>query len=343
VSAVFRVDASTHIGSGHVMRCITLAKALQPKRCVFVCQNLPGHLQQVVYEAGFECRLITATDDIDETQDARATLNMLADVLPFSVLVVDHYALGSTFCKVLHQYRQATLVIDDLANRPHHCDFLLDQNLFTNTQHRYQKWVSPATQLLLGPRYALLRDEFYQRTLPRQANRVLVCFGGADELNMTGKTVTALQKLKNLPIRTDIVVGGSYPWLKQLQEQITNHPEMTLHHQCDYMARLMQQATLMVSSGGTIHWERCISGLPGIVITIADNQRATTEALANQKACWWLGDARETETLQLSDSIESLLSSPSKLQAMAVQAQNVVPRTGGAAWVANQIRAYLRG
>ncbi|QPG04952.1 hypothetical protein IT774_12405 [Salinimonas marina] len=160
---------------------------------------------------------------------------------------------------------------------------------------------------------------------------------------MTGQTVRALQKLKNLSVSTDIVVGGSYPWHEQLQAQIAERPDITLHHQCGYMARLMQQASLMISSGGTIHWERCISGLAGIVVTVADNQRATTAELARRKACCWLGDAGEVSQAQLTASIEQLLGAPATLNAMAKIAQNIVPRTGGAALVASHIRAFLRG
>ncbi|QPG04951.1 hypothetical protein IT774_12400 [Salinimonas marina] len=149
--AVFRVDGSTHIGAGHVMRCLTLAKALHPMQCVFVCRDLPGHMQDTIEAAGFECRLLGAVKGSDENRDAEATLAILNGFGPFSLLVVDHYALGARYCQALQSQRQATLVIDDLANRPHYCDFLLDQNLFSTPRSVIWPTYPPPRGCCLAP------------------------------------------------------------------------------------------------------------------------------------------------------------------------------------------------
>jgi len=355
VNIIFRVDASTHIGTGHMARCLTLAKALvqapacgQPDKsvpvtCTFVCQALPGHWQSTIEQAGFDCHLLPAMAINNQLEDAALTCAAFGESLPADLLIIDHYALDETFSQAMRAQVSHIMVIDDLANRKHDCDLLLDQNLFADMATRYQGLVGPATRQLLGPQYALLRDEFYQPALPRQANRVLVSFGGADEHNLTNLTLDALLRLKESALQVDIVVGQSYPWTTALSERVATLPWVTLHIHCNYMARLMQQASIMVGSGGTTHWERCITGLPGIIITVADNQQATTRHLNMLGACNWLGDHQQIKPSQLQLAIEALQGDSLRHNNMSNTARRLVPKSAGTAWVVDEILALIRG
>lgn len=352
---LFRVDASTQIGTGHVARCLTLAKALAQVpatgeigesvsvECCFICQDLPGHWQSIIEQAGFVCFLLPAKAINSQLDDAAHTGAVLDESLPADLLIIDHYALDETFSRALRKYVSRVMVIDDLANRNHECDLLLDQNLFADMATRYEGRMAPTTRQLLGPKYALIRKEFYEPALPREDNRVLVSFGGADVHNLTGLTLNALLGLKESALKVDMVVGHSYPWTAELSARIAALPWVTLHIQCNYMAKLMQQASIMVGSGGTTHWERCITGLPGIIITVADNQQATTRYLSTLGACNWLGEQHLVTQRQLQHAIQALLGDSQLQRNMSETARRLVPKAAGTAWVINEILALIRG
>ena len=57
-----RADASAEIGTGHVMRCLTLAMELRSRgdEVIFVCRELPGNLCDFLEEKGFNVARLPA-------------------------------------------------------------------------------------------------------------------------------------------------------------------------------------------------------------------------------------------------------------------------------------------
>ena len=342
MKVLFRTDASVHIGSGHVMRCLTLAQALssQGMQCHFICRDLTGNLHQLIREQGFH--LITLAANIrDEADDARQTLTAVQN--DYHLLIVDHYQLGTAFCAALRQRCKFIMVIDDLANRQHDCDLLLDQNLLPNLTPRYQRLVPQHCHLLLGPQYALLRQEFYQVTAQTEPQHILIGFGGSDEQNLTGLAIKALEQLKLEHLTADIVIGANNPWRASLEQQIARLPNAQLHVQCNYMATLMFRARLMLGAGGASHWERCICGLPGLIVTVAENQQATTAYLDELGACVWLGRAAEMSAEFFAEQLCYYLSQPALLDEIGQTASSLVPANSGSKLVVQQIQALLQG
>lgn len=275
MKVAIRADASVTVGIGHIMRCLTLGEELC--RCgaqiTFYCMADEGNLVDFIRHAGYECVVLDAVDA----------------VLPGSGewLVVDHYQLDYEWEKQMKNRFDKIFVIDDLANRRHNCDILLDQNLFTESEKRYSQLVPHTCRLFLGPRYALLRKEFWiaKQRLRRSyssVNTILVSFGGTDP---TGETRRFLswwnEQDRNIFKQKLIVVIGQHcldkEMILQLEQRMTN---VEVHVQTERMAELISIADVGVGAGGVSIWERCYLGLPTAVVVVADNQRLVSKEAA---------------------------------------------------------------
>ena len=306
---VFRVDASIQIGTGHVMRCLTLAGELtrQGHECWFICREHLGHLGDLIVSKGYNLTLLPPLTDTTPLQhrsafdeyahwlgvpwqeDARQTLDAISPMNP-DWLVVDHYALDAQWEGMLSIAVAKIMVIDDLANRPHECELLLDQT-FGRSAKDYQHWVSDSCQFLCGAQYALLRPEFAELrpySLQRRSNlklrKLLITMGGVDKDNFTGWVLDALRE-SELPSDCQVVVvmGATAPWLEVVKQQAECLPWFTeVKVSIDNMAQLMADSDLAIGAAGSTSWERCCLGLPSILITVAENQK--TIALNLQKA-----------------------------------------------------------
>ncbi len=345
---VFRVDASTRMGTGHLMRCLTLAEALRERgaQTHFICREQTGHLIPLLQQKAIPITVLPApkTGDtppgedyaawlgVTQAEDAGQTIEALKGEKP-DWLVVDHYGLDRDWERRLRPYAGKQMVIDDLANRPHECDLLLDQNYSAEGERRYAERAPGHCKRLVGPRYALLRPEYaaYRQTLlpyDREVRRVLAFFGGTDPDNMTGLTLTALSNPELRHLTVDLVVGANYPHGEALQRQAAKRPDTTLHRSRPSLADLMAQADLALGAGGATTWERMCLGLPTLVVTIADNQRPAAEALAAAQLIHYVGHSSEVSAESLSKAIIGWVSKPSRLTEMSLQNQLLVDGLG---------------
>lgn len=352
MKVLFRVDASVRIGSGHLMRCLTLAKAMRRQgwQCSFVCRLHPGHLLELISSEGFAVLPLPLLPNpptsgyghwLGATQQQDASTLKQALTQKVDWLVIDHYGLAAEFEQLMSSHARHCLVIDDLADRAHHCDVLLDQNLLPEAGTRYHGLLPDRCIQLLGPAYALLRDEFYrQYDTKRQPHRLLVFFGGTDADNLTARTLKALKALKFPGLNVDIVIGATNPARRQIEQLCAGLPDTELHIQCNDMARLMYRAGLMLGAGGGTHWERCKCGLAGLVVTVAENQVATTRHLAQIGACIWLGQEQDISELDLTEQLRYYLSNPELLQNVAGTAAGLIPETGGVQAVIRTLQTF---
>lgn len=311
---VFRTDASFQIGTGHVMRCLTIAKVLRDcyLECTFVCREHDGNLIEKIRQEGFTCIALAVSNEAKEIHDADEPVIACADWLGASWqndaketihalcaervdwLVVDHYALDRRWEEALRPYAKRIMVIDDLADRHHNCDLLLDQNLIVNFETRYQNLLPEHCAALLGPQYALLQPEYAElspRTPPRTGpvKRVLVFFGGADHDNLTGRTVSAFLKLKRHDILVDVVLSSYSSRVAEIYTQAQHHDNIIYHYALPTLAPLVLQADLGIGAAGATSWERCCLGLPSLVITLAENQKPVAAELHQRGLVRWLG------------------------------------------------------
>jgi UDP-2,4-diacetamido-2,4,6-trideoxy-beta-L-altropyranose hydrolase len=308
MKVAFRVDVSSQIGTGHFMRCLTLADELKRQFAdiCFLSRNLPGHFSEMLVVKGIEYIPLGndgIADPIDElahaswlgvsqAQDAKATVKALSGHV-YDWMVVDHYALDVRWEIIVRPNVKNIMVIDDLADRHHDCDILLDQNYYADMQTRYNGKVPSHSQLLLGPSYALLRDEFrFLREQVKVRNgevkKVLVFFGGVDENNYTLQAIEALTEV-NAGFQVDVVIGAQHPFKEMIENACTKHGYVC-HVQTPYMAKLMAEADLAIGAGGSASWERCCLGLPSLLVSLADNQIAIAKELSAIGACTYIGN-----------------------------------------------------
>ena len=279
---LIRADGDAVIGSGHLRRCLAVADRLRADgyECLFVCRGGRETFNGLVREAGFEVVELDG-DAWGPRQDAERTLDAVSGRRAPVAAVVDHYGLGADWEGRIRAIAPRIIVIDDLADRPHDCDVLVD--VAPGDPARYDGLAPPGCLRLLGPSYALLRPEFADRApqaheRPGAVDRVLVSFGGVDTDNLTGRAIAAIREVRP-DVSIDAVLTRLSPHLDALRGMARRDARLTLHIDAANMAELMATADLAVGAGGSTSWERACLGLPSIVAVIAENQAATTRAL----------------------------------------------------------------
>ncbi|MCG3110387.1 MAG: UDP-2,4-diacetamido-2,4,6-trideoxy-beta-L-altropyranose hydrolase [Candidatus Manganitrophus sp. SB1] len=348
MKVVFRVDASIRMGTGHFMRCLTLAEAFRERgvQTQFICREHTGHLLPMLQQKAIPVTVLPApaTGDtppgedysawlgVTQAEDAGQTIKVLNGERP-DWLVVDHYSLDREWEQRLQPHINKLMVIDDLANRPHECDLLLDQNYSAEGEQRYAGLVPGHCKRLVGPRYALMKPEYVAHReflLPyaRKARRVLVFFGGTDPDNITGLALTALSIPELRHLMVDIVVGANNSHVEALQRQAAKRTDTTIHRSRPSLADLMAQADLAIGAGGVTTWERMCLGLPTLMVTIADNQCPAAEALAAAQLICYVGHSSEISSERISEAIIELVSNPGHLTEMSLQNQLLVDGLG---------------
>ena len=331
MKVVIRVDSSTAIGSGHLMRCLTLAERMRKEKNAevhFISRDLDGNLHSKIKASGFVLHVLpchtldeslesyAAWLTVPQNVDAEETKAVLRGIGKVNCFVVDSYALGTEWEREMRPLVDEIFVIDDLANREHDCDILLDQNYYLDTDCRYKGLVPGKCKLLLGPRHALLREEFYEarKHLQKrngQIQKILVFYGGSDMTNETMKALNALCSWHGTHpnIMVDVIVGGSSPH-KEAIAAFCNSPEnkewMTYHCQVNNMAEFMVHADLALGAGGSTTWERCFLELPSIVTTVAENQEKIAEDCAAAGYITYLGRAETVTESQIVSALNAV-------------------------------------
>ena len=339
-SILIRCDASLSIGSGHVMRCRTLARELQRRgaQVTFICRRQPGDLI-VLLEQEFEVLPLPelpllATEELagrelyrawlgcSEAQDAADSLQALssAGIERTDWLVVDHYGLDASWESLILEGQNGEtspklLVIDDLADRPHKANLLLDQNYFgKTTEHRYEELVPRQCRQLLGPHHALLGPEYAQLhplvPVRKELRRLLVFFGGVDPDNLTARTIKALLDPALAHLAVDVVLGRQSPHRQEVSDLIAQHPLATMHNLMPSLAGLIARADLAIGAGGATTWERACLKLPSLVVAVADNQRPFSEALHQEGHIQLLGNAATVSIEKIRTALNAWLANP---------------------------------
>jgi UDP-2,4-diacetamido-2,4,6-trideoxy-beta-L-altropyranose hydrolase len=356
MNIAFRTDASFQIGTGHFMRCLALADELKKygAKIRFVSRNLPTYLcdllitKEMEYMSLSTCITNQPTDELNhsnwlgssQAQDAQKTIQALVNQ-PIDWIVVDHYGLDKRWEIAVRASCKKLMVIDDLADRQHDCDLLLDQNFYTDMQTRYCGKVPEHCQLLLGPSYALLRSEFKSlRKLvkPRTGDvkNILLFFGGVDADDYTSLALNALAEL-NVKQKVNVVIGAQHPKREQIIQTCLKYGYVC-HVQTARMAELMATADLAIGAGGSASWERCCLGLPALLLATADNQIEIAKALDSIAACLYVKTNSSRNLVDIKKAIAELLNMPARVSIISQQAFLLVDGRG-----VNRVRKKLGG
>jgi UDP-2,4-diacetamido-2,4,6-trideoxy-beta-L-altropyranose hydrolase len=326
---VFRADSSREIGSGHIVRDITLAEVLRGRgaEVIFVCRAHDGALLELLSKRQFRVlalplRLPEAQNHgryenwlgAPQWQDARDTIDALvaSGLNRCDWMVVDHYGIDQTWETILGPVAERIMVIDDLADRQHHCDLLLDQNLVTGFQDRYRGLVAKDAEQLLGPQYALLHPQYaalrqakVQRAGP---TNILAYFGASDLYNLTAMTIHSFAALPGGELTLSVVVGNTNPHEAEILELAGKDSRVRVYAALPSLAELLARADICVGAGGATTWERLCLQIPSLVYALADNQIAVSEHLDQLGATKFIGHARNASVIALSKTLLQVLS-----------------------------------
>ncbi len=391
MNIAFRTDASLQIGTGHVMRCLTLADELRQRgaKISFICRELPGNLIGLIEHKGYSVlrlpppagnadamcypplscngglggissdlmvrqnvnlshnprlsngEAVNSTSKelahaawlgTDWITDAEQTSAALGDTIA-EWLIVDHYALDARWESALKSQYHKLMVIDDLADRIHDCDIFLDQNMTEGMEARYLGKVPTNCTCLIGPQYSLLRPEFNAlraSSLARRKSpaleRLLICMGGSDAENETGKVIAGIKLSKRRWKHIDVVVGQAYPYIAQLKESLASLSSASLHIQTSNMAELMAAADWAVTAGGSMTWEKCVLGLPSLVVILGENQSPIATKMHELGAQKTLGIASNLTPADYAKHLDEIQTH--ELQAMIDRASAICDGTG---------------
>ena len=306
-----RTDASHAIGSGHLMRCLALAREMRKVgwKVVFISSGREKKWIDLIKENEFECEVIKTSLDLDLVEisrpndlfnvssnerlghwqhDAFETRQALKD-RQIEWLIVDHYGLDSYWESTLRACTKKIMVIDDLADRKHECDILVDC-VYGRTCDDYFGLVPSKCRLFLGSKYALIRPEFREwrsRSLERRSNqtaieKVLVSLGGVDKRNLTGRVLETLQSLEIISnVRIEVIVGHGFESQQDVKDQIASMSvEVTFDVGVNDMARRMTEADIAIGAFGVSTWERFCLGLPSVNFITEENQIRVIEKIA---------------------------------------------------------------
>lgn len=341
-----RVDATAQIGTGHLMRTLTLADrlAIVGARVRFVCRALPAHLQALVRARHELVELPEAVAGsvagdlahshwlgVSQAEDLAQTRAALAGE-SWQWVIVDHYALDVLWERGLRSGGHRLLVIDDLADRAHECDLLLDQNLYPEAEQRYAGRVPAGCRQLLGPAYALLREEFAVARARLRARlggvrRLMIFLGGMDAANHTGRALAGVALARLGPLAGDVVIGAQHPAGADI-ERHCHQAGFTCHRQTARMAEMMLAADLAIGATGSASWERCCLGLPTVGIAIAANQEPIAAGLEAAGAILRVVEAPGRMEEGIAAALRLLSADAGRRQAMATAAAKLVDGEG---------------
>lgn len=350
---VFRVDSSARIGLGHLTRCLALARALQESGCsiTFICQNEAGNVNHFIEESGFDLvQINTSAERGNASGDRYASFDWFNDATLFlsntiefrpDWIIIDHYSIGFDWQVFVGRKlpESRIMVIDDVPNRRHNCNLILDQT-FERNADAYTHLVPKDCKVICGSKYMLLRSEFalnsfcsFEKRLNRPIYSLLITMGGTDIANVTTRILDIVEKSSfpvSYPIR--ILLGPTAPWLNEIRSKIAiSRRNIELHINPPDLVALLEQSDLAIGAAGSSAWERCCLGLPTILVTVADNQRAIAESLHRFGAAIAVGDPHDAGfNFALSSAISKMLNDAAALNLLKLRASAVTDGHGAA-------------
>lgn len=324
---VFRVDASIQMGNGHVMRCLTLADALTEKsgECYFICRQHLGNLISFIRDKGYTVFSLDSPKEVrhtavevrgidhagwlgalqsDDAQESINAIQLIESLENIDWLIVDHYSLDYCWHQELREHTHKLMVVDDLADRQHDCDLLLDQT-YGRSEQDYRSLVPEPCEILTGSQYALLRPEFAkwrEYSINRRRNpelkHLLITMGGVDKDNTTSNILTAIaDSILPLDCQITVVMGANAPWIdcvKKQAESLKWNVEIKVN--VENMAQLMSDSDLCIGAAGSTTWERCCLGVPTIIFVLAENQKFSASILLNKKIIRLVDNVKTLQT-----------------------------------------------
>ena len=311
MKVAFRVDASGEVGFGHLSRCINLAEVLRSRgnEVSFVCRDDEAQSFRALEDRLFATVLLpmlSAGEVVNQQEDAQQTIQALLGERP-EWLIIDTYTLDKVWERLMRPHVAKIAVIEDLSSREHDCDLLIDQNYSERSATSFAKFVPKTCELLLGPRFALIGDQFRKlrelKSKPApELKRIFIFCGGSDPQNLTQKAIDEISGSELSNIAVDVVVGAQNKTFDR-EAALKLNANIEIHEASGEFARIMSIADLAIGAGGTTSWERLCLGVPSIVVSIAENQNSACEKLGRDGLINYLGAQSSLKSGALRDAV----------------------------------------
>jgi UDP-2,4-diacetamido-2,4,6-trideoxy-beta-L-altropyranose hydrolase len=351
-TVVIRADASVLIGSGHITRCLAIADELRIYKwnIIFISRNLPGNYFSIITERShklikLESPVIYPKGDnshdnysanlgVSLVQDANETINAIKNLTyKPDLLIIDHYSIYGYWEKLVKYCVKTILVIDDLAQKPHFCDFLLNQDKTDDLESSYMNLVEPQTRLLLGPKYSLLNSVYskYRRRYKKKIKKekiILIFFGSVDISNETEKTIKGILNIKKYDFIINTVIGNLNKNAEEIQKTFKNEFSVRFHKNLSNLADIMIQSDLFVGSGGSTINECLSLGLPALVTITAENQEPFINSLHQNTIVTCAGKPENINISNIQNKIEYLFDNQSILNYQSKKGMNLIDGKG---------------
>ena len=318
----FRADATPEMGAGHLVRCLALADECLHRRLrtFFISRTLAPHLEDLIARRGH------AIMRLDESSDVVGSRELLRRLDGVDWLVYDHYGLDAFWSAALRPYARHVMAIDDLANRRHECDLILDQTPCPNPERRYAHLIPEGCQRLFGATFALLRREFAAARPstarhPSGIRALAIAMGGFSDSRYVARILDAISRVSALHGVAIHILGNSSP-VSEHAAQITQHGFL------EDPAPLLRHMDIAVGAAGSSALERCCLGLPSIIVTIAQNQELLASSLQAAGCVRYLGSISEVDALQIAATLSKLHSDPAEISAMGRHGLHLVDGNG---------------
>ncbi|MEA3510179.1 MAG: UDP-2,4-diacetamido-2,4,6-trideoxy-beta-L-altropyranose hydrolase [Actinomycetota bacterium] len=319
-----RADGGRSIGSGHIVRSLTLAGLLKQRgmHAVFAIRDDRGTLIDRIRSEGHDVLLLTGEAPsgsfLSGSWPTEAQQSDVEKVISrssswYGAVIVDHYGLDAHWERGIRTLSDRVLAMDDLANRSHDVDVLVDHNWYgPDTSTRYDDLVPPSCVQLLGPRYAPLQAAYAEARARMSSpevppRRILVSFGGSDPTGETLKVVDALSAPEFRDLAVDVVLGTGGLLTDRLRDAIDGCPGTTLHVALPTLADMLQNADLSIGASGAATWERACLGVPGLVTTTSEAHSGVTRALAEAGMTTWAGIGGEVTTTRYRELLHRIV------------------------------------
>ncbi|CAH9056948.1 UDP-N-acetylglucosamine--N-acetylmuramyl-(pentapeptide) pyrophosphoryl-undecaprenol N-acetylglucosamine transferase [Pseudoalteromonas sp. CIP111854] len=343
INIAVRVDVNASIGAGHFMRCLALAVGfkntlLQAKvefKITFICaDDIPKNYQSILSKHSFSLEEVYRHSNNNNQwliNDAQSVAKAISRFESIQLLIIDHYNIKKCwYVSSISTRVDKTLVIDDLADREHQCDFLLDQTLDAKAL-RYRGLVPNNCKLLLGKAHMLLRDEFSslrkkalaKRQSTQTIQNVLISLGGSDTSETNNIVIGAIEALNTsllTPVNVVLVITSQCSELNYYHSTEQKYPWFSVQQNASNMAELMYQADIAIGASGSSAWERCCLGLPTLAIEFADNQALVLDKLSQRNALINLGKAKELTQETVKNALSTIINKPEQYQNMSENA-----------------------
>ena len=270
---LFRVNSSSNIGLGHLMRSLTLAKEYRDSKIYFACENLAGNFNQKVIDEGYSLKVLKSND--------KKEFLKLIKKLKIDFIVIDNYNIDYSFEKYIKQNSKVKLLCFDDTYEKHYCNIVLNHNLYARKKD-YVGLVPDFCELRCGEKYTLIRDEFKKQKKVKKKNEIFVAMGGVDHLGLNPKIIDVLVKYFK-KYRVNIITSSSNKNLKALKKKCSKYQNINLYIDSKKIAKLMARSSFaIVTPSVTVH-EVIFMNLPFIAIKTADNQKYMYKYLKKKK------------------------------------------------------------